>query len=189
MNIVHALPVPLRRLLPECQCPHWRRISVGIYARRAARRRPGRHLFAIAPQPDVERIREPNLELRLWYLDDGILVGTIDTIKLKLLKEHLPLRGFELNLSKCKLFGPAASNPDPDFAGKYFRFAGMSERKRQTKVYQCVKVGWESSTLRWYWAPRLLRPISGLRARNVSCQKDYGASPGTRGPLSAKNFI
>ena len=79
----------------------------------------GPALFAIALQPVVERLRELNLELHLWYLDDGILVGTIDTIKmaLKLLKELLPSRGLELNVPKCKLFGSAASNPDPVFDG------------------------------------------------------------------------
>ena len=55
-------------------------------------------------------LRELNLELDIWYLDDGILFGTIDTIKLALsiLKEHLPNTGLELNLLKCKLFGPGA---------------------------------------------------------------------------------
>ena len=56
----------------------------------------------------VERLRELYLELHLWYLDVGILVGTTAAIKaaLALLKELLPLRGLELNTSKCKLFGP-----------------------------------------------------------------------------------
>ena len=79
----------------------------------------GPALFAIALQPVVERLREVDLEVHLWYLDDGVLVGTIEAIKmaLKLLKELLPVRGLELNVSKCKLFGPAASNPDLDFEG------------------------------------------------------------------------
>ena len=34
----------------------------------------GPALFAIALQPVVERLREINLELHMWYLDDGILV-------------------------------------------------------------------------------------------------------------------
>ena len=79
----------------------------------------GPALFAIALQPVVERLRELHLELHLWYLDDGILVGTIPTIKaaLALLQELLPSRGLELNTTKCKLFGPGASDGDAAFEG------------------------------------------------------------------------
>ena len=79
----------------------------------------GPALFAIALQPVVERLRELNLELDIWYLDDGLLVGTIDAVRtaLSILKEHLPSSGLELNLSKCKLFGPGAACVDPAFDG------------------------------------------------------------------------
>ena len=52
-------------------------------------------LFANALQPVVGHLRQLNIELDIWYLDDGILVGTIDTIKaaLSILKEHLPNNG------------------------------------------------------------------------------------------------
>ena len=40
----------------------------------------GPALFVIALQPVVERLRELNLELDMWYQDDGILVGTVDAI-------------------------------------------------------------------------------------------------------------
>ena len=76
----------------------------------------------------VERLRELHLELHLWYLDDGIL-GTTAAIKaaLALLKELLPLRGLELNTSKCKLFGPGASDGDAAFKGipRYSLDAGV----------------------------------------------------------------
>ena len=77
----------------------------------------GPALFAIALQPVVERLRELNLELNIWHLDDGILVGTVDAIKaaLMVLKEHLPHRGLGLNLLKCKRFGPGASCADHAF--------------------------------------------------------------------------
>ena len=50
-------------------------------------------LVCIAQQPVVERIREFSLELHIWCLGGGSLVGTIDAIKLALLllKEHLLL--------------------------------------------------------------------------------------------------
>ena len=76
-------------------------------------------LFAIALRPVVERLRELNLALHTWYLDDGLLVGTVGAIKaaLVILKVLLPWRGIELNPSKCKLFGPGASDPDVAFDG------------------------------------------------------------------------
>ena len=79
----------------------------------------GPALFAIALQPVVERLRDLGLVIHMWYLDDGILVGTVEAIKaaLLLLKEHLPWRGLDLNLAKCKLFGPGASTSDPAFEG------------------------------------------------------------------------
>ena len=79
----------------------------------------GPALFAIALQPVIERLRDIGLELNIWYLDDGLLVGSVNTVKaaLELLKELLPWRGLELNVSKCKLIGPGASNRDPAFEG------------------------------------------------------------------------
>ena len=76
-------------------------------------------LVCIALQPVVERLRELNLELHMWYLDDGLLVGNVAAIKaaLAILKELLPWRGLELNPSKCKLFGPGATSPDVAFDG------------------------------------------------------------------------
>ena len=38
----------------------------------------GPALFALALQPVVERLCGISLELHIWYLDDGIFVGTID---------------------------------------------------------------------------------------------------------------
>ena len=35
-------------------------------------------------QPVIQRLRELNLELDIWSLDDGILVGIIDAIKVAL---------------------------------------------------------------------------------------------------------
>ena len=79
----------------------------------------GPALFAIALQPVIERLRDGGLELNIWYLDDGLLVGNVNAVKaaLTLLKEHLPWRGLELNLSKCRLIGPGAAQPDPVFDG------------------------------------------------------------------------
>ena len=54
----------------------------------------------------------------MWYLDDGVLAETIAAVRaLILLKELLPWRGLDLNHSKCKLFGPGASDVDAAFDG------------------------------------------------------------------------
>ena len=68
----------------------------------------GPALFAVALQPVVERLRELNLALHRWYLDDGLLVRTVAAIKAALvkLKGLLPWRGLELKPSKYKTFGP-----------------------------------------------------------------------------------
>ena len=67
----------------------------------------------------VLRLNEIGLEFNLWYLDDGILCGTVSCLKeaLTLLQQHLPAQGLELNLAKCKLFGPGAFTHDPAFQG------------------------------------------------------------------------
>ena len=65
-------------------------------------------MFAIVLQPAVERLRKLNLELNIWHLNAGSLVATVGAIKaaLMVLKEHLPHRGLELNLLKCKRVWP-----------------------------------------------------------------------------------
>ena len=51
----------------------------------------GPALFAIAIHTVVLLLRELGLDLNVWYLDDGILCGTIESVKnaLELLKRHL----------------------------------------------------------------------------------------------------
>ena len=88
-----SLPLPFpacRRLLLE------RQHSFGNFAEGHAlesTRTCLARLVCIAQQPVVERIREFSLELHIWCLGGGSLVGTIDAIKLALLllKEHLLL--------------------------------------------------------------------------------------------------
>ena len=67
----------------------------------------------------MERLCKLNLELNIWYLNAGSLVATVGAIKaaLMVLKEHLPHRGLEVNLLKCKLFRPGASCADHAFEG------------------------------------------------------------------------
>ena len=57
----------------------------------------------------------PGLEMQLWYLDDGALVGTRDSILsfLDRLQAQGPAFGLRINLEKCELFWPSG---DQDFA-------------------------------------------------------------------------
>ena len=59
------------------------------------------------------------MRFQFWNLDDGVLCGSVDVIAraLTLLQAELPKLGLCLNISKCKLFGPACQTADPIFAG------------------------------------------------------------------------
>ena len=51
----------------------------------------------------------------MWYLDDGILCGTMETVgDANITKQRLPDIGLEPNLSKCKLFGAEVNEPSFD---------------------------------------------------------------------------
>ena len=73
--------------------------------------------FASALHTIVLRLQELHLELTVWYLDDGILCGSISSVKkaLALLKQYLPNAGLELNLAKCKLLGLGTLIEEPAF--------------------------------------------------------------------------
>ena len=68
-------------------------------------------MFALALDPLVLRLGEIPLLLNVWYLDDGVLCGKAEDIKkaLELLQNYCAEIGLELNLAKCKLFGPGIS--------------------------------------------------------------------------------
>ena len=79
----------------------------------------GPALFAIALHPVILRLREVGLDLNIWYLDDGVLCGKVESVAtaLNLIRHRLPEVGLELNISKCKIFGPAAGVNEPAFDG------------------------------------------------------------------------
>ena len=68
-------------------------------------------MFALALDPLVLRLGEIQLLLNVWYLEDGVLCGKAEDIKkaLELLQNYCAEIGLELNLAKCKLFGPGIS--------------------------------------------------------------------------------
>ena len=69
-------------------------------------------LFSLAIHPLVKELRACGLDLSLFYLDDGILCGTAETVAkaLTLLRSRAAGLGLNLNLSKCELICAA---PDP----------------------------------------------------------------------------
>ena len=74
----------------------------------------------MALHPVIERISEevPNLQLNVWYLDDGTLCGTKEDLSkaLSIIEEDGPSRGLFLNRGKSLLFVP----PDVDVSDGVF---------------------------------------------------------------------
>ena len=95
-------------------------------------------MFALGLHPVVMRLHECGFDINVWYLDDGVLCGTVAAVKhaLELLKRYLPQAGLELNPLKCKLFDPAADVNDPVFDGILFLLAAICLLKGQLTM--CV---------------------------------------------------
>ena len=70
----------------------------------------GTVLFAIALHKVVLKLQELGLNFQFWYLDDGILCGSVEAVgtAILLLKQELPPLQLDLNLQKCKVFAPNA---------------------------------------------------------------------------------
>jgi hypothetical protein len=74
-------------------------------------------LFSLVLQPLVERIQRefPDLDLNVWYLDDGTIIGHKEDVfrVFELLREEGPNIGLFLNVKKNELWWPSRSEPDP----------------------------------------------------------------------------
>lgn len=72
-------------------------------------------LFSLLLHPIVEKISQdvPGLRINGWYLDHGVLCGSLDDISsaLSIITEDGPLVGLSLNRSKSLIFCP-----DPSFS-------------------------------------------------------------------------
>ena len=66
--------------------------------------------FALTLQPLIELLSSSvsSLRLNLWYLDDGVISGDIDSLHqaMNLIESSGPSRGLHLNRSKCLLSLP-----------------------------------------------------------------------------------
>ena len=72
----------------------------------------GPFLFALGIQ-DVINLLPKDMLLHRWYLDDGVLMGTLPQLHhaIELLEAHFPQRGLVVNYSKTTLWGPVATPP------------------------------------------------------------------------------
>jgi Reverse transcriptase (RNA-dependent DNA polymerase) len=74
-------------------------------------------LFSLVLHPLALKIQEqfPSLDLCVWYLDDGTIVGPVDEVYgvFKLLQAEGPALGLHLNVRKNELWWPSRASEDP----------------------------------------------------------------------------
>ena len=70
-------------------------------------------LFSMAWHRVVRKLPS-SLHVNIWYLDDGHLVGNLDALDsaLRIIATEGDHLGISINMSKCKLWGPAAANAE-----------------------------------------------------------------------------
>ena len=74
-------------------------------------------LFSLVLHPLVQRITKefPDLDLNVWYLDDGVIIGHKNDVHkvFELIQEEGPRLGLHLNVKKNEIWWPSRSEPDP----------------------------------------------------------------------------
>jgi hypothetical protein len=74
-------------------------------------------LFSLVLHPLVEKIQKefPNLDLNVWYLDDGTIIGKQEDVygAFELLRREGPALGLHLNVKKNELWWPSRAAEDP----------------------------------------------------------------------------
>ena len=74
-------------------------------------------LFSLVLHPLALKIQEsfPRLDLCVWYLDDGTIVGPVDVVfqAFKLLQVEGPALGLVLNVRKNEIWWPSRASSDP----------------------------------------------------------------------------
>ena len=74
-------------------------------------------LFSLVLQPLAEKIRKgfPKLDLNVWYLDDGTIVGDTKDVHevFELLLREGPALGLHLNVAKNEIWWPSRPEDDP----------------------------------------------------------------------------
>ena len=71
-------------------------------------------LFFAVTWQDVVAALPPDLQMNVWYLDDGHLVGDLNTLAYAIgaINEKASHIGVKLNIHKCRLWGPGHLNPE-----------------------------------------------------------------------------
>ena len=74
-------------------------------------------LFSLVLHPLALKIEAefPNLDLCVWYLDDGTIVGCVEDVHkvFELIQREGPVLGLHLNVKKNEIWWPSRRSPDP----------------------------------------------------------------------------
>ena len=74
-------------------------------------------LFSLVLHPLVKAIEKkfPDLDLNVWYLDDGCIIGKQEDVHgvFEFLGKHGPKRGLHLNVKKNEIHWPSRPDSDP----------------------------------------------------------------------------
>ena len=74
-------------------------------------------LFSLVLHPLVLRIKKnfPNLDLNVWYLDDGVIMDNVSDVHgvFRLLDDEGPALGLHLNVKKNEIWWPNRASEDP----------------------------------------------------------------------------
>jgi ubiquitin carboxyl-terminal hydrolase 44/49 len=74
-------------------------------------------LFSLVLHPLALKIEAefPNLDLCVWYLDDGTIIGSVADVHkvFELIQKEGPARGLHLNVKKNEIWWPSRAVPDP----------------------------------------------------------------------------
>src|SRR6185369_2874890 len=74
-------------------------------------------LFSLVLHPLVEKIQSlfPNLDLNVWYLDDGTIIGKREDVfrVFELIRAEGPALGLHLNIKKNEIWWPSRAEGDP----------------------------------------------------------------------------
>ena len=74
-------------------------------------------LFSLVLHPLALKIEAefPNLDLCVWYLDDGTIIGSVEDVHkvFELIQKEGPARGLHLNVKKNEIWWPSRASSDP----------------------------------------------------------------------------
>ena len=88
-----------------CPLPPSLQLRINYVLLRGSARRPsGSFLFSLALAPILDEIKSLSPNLNLWYLDDGVIVGTPDVLQKAwdIIRQKGPESGLHPNPSKCE---------------------------------------------------------------------------------------